>query len=133
MLTIEEVKEILADLVDELPEEIFTDLNGGIALLPNMKINPNDVAETLYTMGEYQVSNLTGRMIVIYYGSFQRVMGDKPRALWIQRLREVLRHEFTHHVEILAGDNTLEKWDKEQMARYRQGMPMEKDNLKEKK
>lgn len=121
MLTSEEVKEILADLIDELPEEIFTELNGGITLLPNVKLNPGDMAENLYTMGEYQFSNLTGRMIVIYYGSFCRVLGNKPRELWIQKLREVLRHEFTHHVEVLAGDHSLEKWDREQMERYRQG------------
>lgn len=36
-------------------------------------------------------------------------------------LRKTLRHELTHHVESMAGDRTLEKWDEEQAEKRKYG------------
>jgi hypothetical protein len=73
----------------------------------------------LYTLGEYHHSYSMGRYITMYYGSFAVVYGHlSPEELKI-RLRETLRHEFTHHLESLAGEKDLEIEDERQLARYR--------------
>lgn len=118
MLTIDEVNEILNDLTDELPKEVFQELHGGISLWPGEKLNPQARHHDLYIMGEYQFSRNMGNRITIYYGSFQAVLGDAPKEKWVEQLREVLRHEFTHHLEILAGEHDLEDWDQQQLEQY---------------
>lgn len=124
MLTIQEVNDILDHLVDELPQEVFTELNGGISLVPKRKVNPVSRNNDLLILGEYQW-NIAGRMIVIYYGSIAEVMRDQPPKAWENRLREVLRHEFLHHVELMAGKKDLEEWDAVQMERYKRGLALE--------
>ena len=126
MLTIQEVNHILDGLVDELPQGVFVGLNGGISLVPDRKVNPAARADDLLILGEYQY-NLAGRMIVIYYGSVAAVMGDSSEEQWTKRLREVLRHEFVHHVETMAGEHDLEYWDDRQMKRYKKGLSLEKE------
>lgn len=39
MATIEEVQIILDEIAEELPAEIYKDLNGGIVLLPQVKLH----------------------------------------------------------------------------------------------
>ncbi|MDD2981602.1 MAG: metallopeptidase family protein [Hespellia sp.] len=128
MLTIETVNNILDMLVDELPQEIFTDLNGGISLLSEKKVNPEARNNDLLIMGEYSVRGFS-RTILIYYGSFAAAYGNYPENVWVRELRKVLRHEFLHHVESLAGERGLEKWDRQQMERYRSGLTMEEEHL----
>lgn len=82
----------------------------------------NDILDHL--VDEYQW-NIAGRMIVIYYGSIAEVMRDQPPKAWENRLREVLRHEFLHHVELMAGKKDLEEWDAVQMERYKRGLALE--------
>ena len=68
-------------------------------------------------MGEYIRSNL-GRMIKIYYGSFERMYSWMDEEQLTEQLREVLRHEFTHHIESLAGERGLEIKDEQQIRDY---------------
>lgn len=126
MLTIQEVNEILNELVDELPTEVFTDLSGGISLVPERKVNPQGRSEDLLIMGEYRCDQM-GKRIVIYYGSFVSVLGECPFEMWKDRLRQVLRHEFVHHLEIMAGEHGLEAWDRKQIERYKRGLPLERE------
>ena len=43
---------------------------------------------------------------------------------------KTLHHELTHHIEGLAGDRTLERWDEEQTALWLSGeAPLEADSL----
>lgn len=70
----------------------------------------------LLIMGEYQVNQM-GKMIVIYYGSVATVLGNRSKKVWERQLRVILRHEFTHHVEFLAGDHDLERWDRKQLEK----------------
>lgn len=115
MLSIGKVGDILDRLAEELPAEFYRELNGGIILEPGEKQSPH--GEDLSIMGEYIVSS-TGRMIKIYYGSFRRVYGWMDEAQLTEELREVLRHEFTHHIESLAGERGLEIKDEEQLREY---------------
>ena len=120
MLDFEEVREILTQYADELPAEIFKHLDGGIILLPEYKLHPESRREDrLHIMGEYHVDPRgLGRYITIYYGSFERVYGSASTATLERKLREVLHHELTHHIESLAGDYSLERWDVEQLDSY---------------
>ena len=118
MLTFEEVGEILDVIADELPRELFRDLNGGILLLPEACQDSGDSAHDLYTMGEYVYDEM-GRYIVIYYGSFAALYKDSPPEKLRKELKETLIHEFTHHIESLAGECGLEVKDELDMARLR--------------
>jgi hypothetical protein len=118
MISIEETESVLERLADELPAEFYGKLNGGIILLPESRLNENDRSGDLYTLGEYHYDAYMGRYIAIYYGSFSKVYGRLPQAQLEKRLREVLRHEFRHHLESLAGERDLEKEDDEYISEY---------------
>ena len=116
MMTIDEAHEILEKIAEELPCEFYKHLNGGILLLPDVKKSP----ENLYILGEYTTSSSMGRYIAIYYGSFECVFGkDATTEKITKELKSTLLHEFTHHLECLAGDNSLEKDDERKLAEYR--------------
>lgn len=116
MVSIEETEEILTGFADELPEDFYKHLNGGIVLLPEEKRNTQ--AEGLYILGEYHRDLNLGRFITIYYGSFMRVYGYMPKEQLKERLKETLLHEFTHHLESLAGERGLEFEDARKIAEY---------------
>lgn len=120
MLEIDAVGEIVADLIDELPQEVFDELSGGVLLVPEEKKD----GANLYIMGEYQ-RDLIGKRVVLYYGSFAALYRHASKERWIRELRSVLRHEFMHHVEGLAGERELEVWDAIQKNRYAKGLGRE--------
>lgn len=118
MIDIDEVQVILDDLAEELPKEFYRDLNGGILLLPEAKQSPYARGDDLYILGEYRVSSSMGRLISIYYGSFEKLFGYMDKEALKGRLRETLRHEFTHHLESLAGEKGLEIKDEQFINNY---------------
>ena len=59
-----------------------------------------------------------GRLIKIYYGSFARSYSHLSESTLTEQIREVLYHEFTHHMESLAGEKGLELKDEAQLRRY---------------
>jgi len=118
MVSIDEAQALLDDIAHELPPAFFNRLNGGISLLPNAKMNPLGRADDLFIMGEYHAGGAMGRYITIYYGSFERVYPHANRAMMREKLKDVLLHEFTHHLESMAGERSLENWDREQLDRY---------------
>ncbi len=117
--SIEEINIILDEIAEEIPREFFNKLNEGVILLPKHKHHPESTdGNPLYILGEYRRS-VTGRNIVIYYGSFKRVHnGISERALK-RKLRDTLLHEFTHHLESLAGEKGLEIKDAEDLEKFR--------------
>lgn len=122
MLSYEETQQALTEYADALPAAVYEALNGGIVLLPDTKPHPQDIAGDLYILGEYHYDpNGLGRYIAIYYGSFRRVHGRLPPHLFRKKLKEVLVHELTHHLEHLAGDRSLEVEDAISIARYLDG------------
>lgn len=118
MVSIEEFELMLDDVAQTLPEEFYNGLNGGIMLLPELKLHPESTAYDLFILGEYH-RNSMGRYIVIYYGSFKQMFEHlSVDALRIQ-LSKTLRHEFTHHLESLAGERGLEIKDAMNLEKYR--------------
>ena len=119
MLTIDDVGEILDEVAGELPEDFYRDLNGGINLLPESKLHDADMSNNLFVLGEYRRDQM-GRYIVVYYGSLCRsypgASVDEMRA----HLKKLLIHEFTHHLESLAGERGLEYKDARRIAEYRE-------------
>lgn len=123
MIEIDEFEKMLDEIAAELPQEFYKELNGGILLLPEAKLNPEGRDNDLYIMGEYHSGGSMGRYIVIYYGSFQELYGHLSREALKKKLAHTLKHEFTHHLESLAGERDLEKEDEKFMADYRRQNP----------
>jgi hypothetical protein len=118
MATIEEVQIILDEIAEELPAEIFKDLNGGIVLLPQVKLHKKSVDDDLYVLGEYRNERISGRYIVVYYGSVEKLYGRLSRRMLKNKLRSVIKHEFLHHLESMAGERHLELEDERKLAEY---------------
>ncbi len=119
MIPLAQARDMLDELISELPEAIFTRLNGGVLLLPEAKLSPEARAGDLYILGEYSTSRAMGRTVVIYYGSILRIHGDLTPERLRSALRSVLHHELTHHLESMAGERDLEIDDAVKMALYR--------------
>ena len=111
MIPIEEMETILDEIATELPQEFYDELNGGIILLPEARLDPADRHNDLYILGEYHSGGGLGRYISIYYGSFEKVFGHLSREGLKKELAQTLKHEFTHHLESLAGEDDLEEED----------------------
>lgn len=118
MISIDEVEAMLERAAAKIPKELYKDLNGGIILLPDTKIHQQAVANDLYILGEYHRSRSMGRYIAIYYGSFKRASGHLSKQQLENKLEHTLKHEFTHHIESLAGDRDLEIEDEKNINRY---------------
>lgn len=118
LLTFEEVRSILDVIAEELPREFFRDLNGGIPLLPETCQDHGDSVHDLYTLGEY-VEDEMRRYIIIYYGSFVALYKYLSQEELRKELKETLIHEFTHHIESLAGEYGLEIEDELEMNHFR--------------
>lgn len=102
MISTEEYRAIISDLMDELPEAFFRELTGGVILSEATVIPDYARGNDLYTLGQYQVYYGV-RQIVMFKGSFDRLYPqagvEEARGI----LRGVLRHEFRHHIEFLGG------------------------------
>lgn len=120
MISIEEMEAMLDEVAAGIPKEFYRELNGGILLLPEAKLNPISKRNDLYIMGEYHSGGSMGRYIAIYYGSFYHVYGHLDRDALRGRLMQTLRHEFTHHMESLAGERGLEIKDARYLSDYLQ-------------
>ncbi len=116
MVTIAEMEKMLDDIASEFPKELFKELNGGIILLPEAKLNP--AGKNLYILGMYHRGGNLGRYISIYYGSFEKVYGHLSKERLSEHLTRTLKHEFTHHLESLAGEKGLEIKDAKFLADY---------------
>ena len=120
MVSYEEFRSMLEDAIDAQPDYCFRNLNGGILLEEETKVSPAARNNDLFILGQYFRDRVMGRHVVLYYGSFCRVYGGLPPEQMAERIRHVLRHELTHHVESLAGDRSLEEEDALFLARYQQ-------------
>lgn len=119
MFSFEETQEALTEIADQIPQAIYRELNGGIILLPEIKLHPGARNGDLYILGQYHYEPRgIGRYVTLYYGSLRAAHGHMPREAFIQKLREVLYHELVHHLEHLAGDRSLEIQDAMDMMNY---------------
>lgn len=118
MISIEEMEQMLDEIAEGFPPELYKSLNGGIMLLPEAKRHPNDQANDLFILGEYYRGGNLGRYIAIYYGSFMRVYGNLSKEELKEKLNSTLKHEFVHHLESMAGEKDLEIEDARSIAAY---------------
>ena len=118
MISLEEMESILDEIATGFPQEIYRELNGGIVLLPEVKLNTMGRNNDLYILGEYHKGGNMGRYITIYYGSFVHVYGHLGKESMKEQLIHTLKHEFTHHIESLAGERDLEIKDAQYMSDY---------------
>lgn len=112
----------MEEVAATIPEELLRELNGGILLLPELKIHPKAINADLFVMGEYhvQIPGL-GRFIALYYGSFAHVFGastPNENARLKEEIRKTLIHELRHHIESLSGVRDLEDEDKRMLEAY---------------
>ena len=120
MISAEEYKKIVSELLDELPEEFFRELTGGVIVSDAMVIPDYARDNDLYTLGIYQVFSGV-RQIVLYKGSFDRAHPQAGAAEARELLRGILRHEFRHHLEFLSGihgASSLEAEDEREKRAY---------------
>lgn len=117
MITFEECGEILDNIADSMPYELYRDLTGGILLLPDVRIHPQAVNNDLYILGLYVINSI-GRHIEIFYGSISRVYGNLSREQITDKLTQILHHEVRHHNEFLAGVDDLCDYDRRQIDEY---------------
>ena len=118
MFTFDEFEEKVFDISEEIPDEFYANLSGGIIVSRERKIHPKSSGAELCIMGEYCVRSDLWRYIVIYYGSFVQHYASFNDGYWIKRIREVLEHELKHHWESQAGLRNLEIQDRIDLQRY---------------
>lgn len=87
MVTFEECAQMLDEIADSMPQELFRDLNAGMSLEPQAKLHPQSVRGELYILGEY-VRNSIGNSIVFYYGSIMKVYGGCQMTSCTRSLRK---------------------------------------------
>ena len=120
MLDMDTFREIVSDLLDELPLEFFKELSGGV-IVSELSMAPDYAkADDINTMGTYAVYQ-GGKQITIYKGSFDRVYPNATEEEMKELLRGVIRHEFRHHLEFLGGvrnSKSLEAEDEKKKKAY---------------
>ena len=102
MIAIEEYGAIVSELMDELPDEFFRELSGGVIVSESVAIPDYAQGNDLYTLGKYQIFSRV-RQITMFKGSFDRVYPRADVAEARRILRGVLRHEIRHHLASLGG------------------------------
>lgn len=125
-MTFERFQTLLAEMVDEIPDEFLEGLQG-VHALPEAKLEPD--FQDVYRMGEYLDpgpesflggSEGLGRHVALYYGSFEKIAETEPEFDWEDELWETLTHELRHHVESLAGDVSLIEDDLQRDRSFRE-------------
>ena len=110
-MSFEEFREMVAEMLDEIPQEFLRGL-GGVHVLPEARVEPD--YDDVYRMGEYLdpgaedflgAGEGLGRHVAIYYGSFVAIADGDPDFDWEDEAWETLTHELRHHVESLAGED----------------------------
>ena len=119
MISTEAYKAIISDLLDELPEEFFRELTGGVILSEALVIPDYAREDDLYTLGQYQVCYGL-RQIVMFKGSFDRLYPNVDVSQARDILRGILRHEFRHHIEFLGGIHNSSSLEAEDARKKRQ-------------
>ena len=128
MISLEEMQDMLDEIADGFPRELFENLNGGVLLLPQAKRNPRIKSHPIYILGEYHSGGNMGKYIAIYYGSFKILFGRASTEFLRKRLTETLKHEFIHHLETQAGERGLAIQDEQRMKGF-----LEKDRKRRRK
>lgn len=107
-LSLDQFESLATAMIDEIPQRLCKDLNGGFLLLPRAKKDGE-----FYIMGEYVEDGVMGCSIILYYGSFVGSLENGTREEWEEELKDTILHELRHHLELMAGVDDLAR---EEMA-----------------
>lgn len=102
IMSLEQFESLATAFIDEIPQRLCAELNGGFLLLPEAKKD-----EDFYVMGEYLEDDVMGCSIILYYGSFVNLLEGSSREEWEEELRDTILHELRHHLESRAGVDDL--------------------------
>ena len=127
MITFDEMGDWLDEIAEQFPQEFYNGLNGGILLLPEALEDPEFPPGEMYILGEYCHDQM-GRYINIYYGSFAALFPDLSDDELYDELYDTLAHEFTHHIESLAGERGLDIKDAAELEQYRADLEKQERN-----
>ena len=111
MHSFDEVAGYLDDIIDSLPEYVTKSLTGGVFLITEAKHHPVLPFPQYVVMGKYIRDPVLGPHIHVYYNSVMAKYVDASEDDIRKALREIVLHEFQHHVETNAGCRTLEMED----------------------
>lgn len=100
-------------LDNEIPPKLLEGLNLGVIVSPELKRSPE--GNQYIIMGVY-VQNRLGKQIILYYGSFQHFYEGRADIFWKRKILATIKHELTHHVEALAGQEDLAKKERYEVA-----------------
>ena len=112
MISTEEYRAIVFELMDELPDAFFRELSGGVVVSDAKVIPDYAKGNDICTMGAYKIYSGV-RQIVMYKGSFDAVYPHADAAEAKKLLRGILRHEMRHHLESLGGVHNAESLEAE--------------------
>lgn len=102
ILSLDQFESLATAFIDEIPERLCAELNGGFLLLPEAKKDGD-----FYIMGEYVEDSMMGCSIILYYGSFVCLLEDGDGEEWEEELKDTILHELRHHLESMAGVDDL--------------------------
>ena len=120
MIDIETYRKIIEELLDELPDEFFRGLSGGVIVSEAVSTPDYAQGNDLFTLGQYQVFSRV-RQITMFKGSFDRAYPQADANEARRILRGVLRHEIRHHLESMGGvhdASSLEAADEREKQTY---------------
>lgn len=89
---------------NKIPPGLLKDLNMGVHVNP--KFQEDEDEDDYYILGEY-IQDVLGNQIVLYYGSFKYLLGDASSDMWQKEIVDTIKHELTHHIEAMAGQEDL--------------------------
>jgi hypothetical protein len=124
-MTFADFQRAAEEMLNEIPEEFLEGLQG-LHVLEHIKEEPD--LPGVYRMGEYLDPGFDsflggnpglGRHVALYYGSFVMIAKGDPDFDWEEELWETITHELQHHVESLAGDDSLVVEDRKRDAQFR--------------
>ena len=102
-----EFKNYVNQIINEkIPSALMNELNLGVIIMEETKTE-----DDYYIMGEY-INDDLGKYIVLYYGSFNEILEDETdKNKWQDEILSTIKHELTHHVEALSGEEKLAKFE----------------------
>ncbi len=105
------------EVFDEIPAQYQAGVDG---LVVRRDAVPHPELPGIWTLGEciteehlsdFGSADTTRSLIALYWGSFRNLARENPDFDWEDEVWETLTHELRHHLESLAGDDSLEDVD----------------------
>ncbi|MFP4622737.1 MAG: hypothetical protein ACLFRX_01025, partial [Gemmatimonadota bacterium] len=112
-----EFQRVAEQVWNEIPDDYRSGVDG---LVLERGAQPHPSLPDIYTLGECLTESYpsdwggpdtTRSVLVLYFGSFQRLSELDPKFDWEYEIWETVTHELRHHLESLALEDALEDVD----------------------